>query len=439
MGFSTSYDGLNLNDEKPKISSTNTGYVAHFREYWRDKTKDKRAQRLAFRLPALMKRHGLRQRIRNNDSLVELAEALIVNLAHTAQWHRRLLVSRDTSHRNQLPGLLDALEALGFIKQWKAPSNPWGGVASEIEALPRLMQTIAPISAHEIAVELRSVVELRGSDGVKVSVPARALRALSPPIKRLNRLLVSSVVEMDGCELVRPQVKRVFNGDFAHGGRWYHPLQNLSKDERQRLLLDGEQVVELDYSALHPRLIYAREGIDYPLTADPYAIPGVPRPVAKSIWLQVMNDTSINAAIAHLVARQNPDRIAAFERYRAELECWQQAPIERRQKPPKRPACLDATFKPFSPETDVQSAVDALLDTHAAIAHTFNTEGQALALQYVDACIAERVISRLVERRWPVLPVHDSFIVKASHEAALRSFMAYAYSEETNGYQCPVK
>src|SRR5690554_2735393 len=422
-----------------KQALTTSSGTTPFRDYWRDKTSDKRARRFAEALPGLLRRHGLRQRIRNAPALVDLAESLVVNLAHAAHWHRRILVSRDTSKRNPLPGLLDDLEALGFIRQWKAPPSRYGGTTSEAEPLPALLDAIAPIPARDIAPELRAVVELRDSDSQLVSVPARALRALAPPIKRLNRILRPVVVSLDGRELVCPQVRRVFNLDFQHGGRWYHPLQNLSKAERARLLLDGEPVVELDYSALHPRLIYAREGITYPTDADPYAIPGVPRPAAKGIWLQVMNDTSISAAVAHLESRQHQDRIAAHERYRAELEAWQETPLERRTAPPRRPSCLGPTFEPFAPEVDVQAAVAALLDTHAAIAHTFNTEGQALELQHTDARIAERVITRCVERRWPVLPVHDSFIVKARHAQALRSFMADAYAAETGGHQCPIK
>jgi hypothetical protein len=411
---------------------------APFRDYWRDKSRDRRARRFAEALPGLLRRRGLRQRIRNHAALVELTEAVALNLVHAAHWHRRVLVSRDTSHRNPLPPLLDDLEALGFIRQWKAPRRPHGGVTSEVEALPALLDAFAPVHLEEIDASLRAVVELRDDDGLSRPVPARALRALAPPINRLNRILRAAVVDLDG-EKFRPQVRRVFNGDLEHGGRWYHRLQNLSKDERGRLLINGEPVVELDYSALHPRLIYAREGIAYPLDADPYAIPGVPRKAAKGIWLQVMNDTSISAAVAHLEGRQHADRIAAHERYRAELEAWQATPLERRPEPPMRPACLGPTFEPFAPEIDVKAAVDALLDTHAAIAHTFNTEGQALELQHTDARIAERVITRCVERRWAVLPVHDSFIVQERHAQALRSFMADAYAAETGGHQCPIK
>jgi hypothetical protein len=410
-----------------------------FNQNWRDKTRDRRARRLAETIPALLKRHGLRQRIRNSAALIDIAEALFVNLGHAANWHRRVLVSRDTSHRNPLPNLLDALEALGFIRQWKAPCSPYGGITSQAEPLPPLLDALEPISAPEIAEQLRAVVEMRDSAGEPVTVPARALRVLSPPIKRLNRILSAVVVTLSGRRLVTPQVIRIFNGDLSHGGRWYHRLQNLSKAERASLLLDGEPVAELDFSALHPRLIYARERIDFPIHADPYASAGIPRKAMKAIWLQVMNDTSPRAAAAHLEGRQNPGRLAAYERHSADLKAWQETPLQSRTAPPIRPLCLGPAFEPFPPEIDVPAAIEALLEIHAPIAHTFNREGQALELQNTDARIAERVIARFVERGWPVLPVHDSFIVKARHSQALRSFMDAAFAAETGGFQCPIK
>jgi len=427
-----------------KQSCTRSNQVAPFHDYWRDRTPDKRCRRLAERLPELLKAQG-RQRIRNRAGLVDLAEPLIVNLAHHAGWHRRLLVSRDTSNRNPLPGLLDALERAGYVRQHIAPASPLGGCTTEVEPLPPLLDTLAPVAAAEILPELRAVVEMRDSAGQPVKVPARALRELTPPINRLNRRLRTVEMTLFGELLVAPQVRRVFNLDLEHGGRWYHPLQNRSKAERAALELDGEPVIELDFNALHPRLIYAREGMQYPLDRCPYRDAcrdpddDAERKAMKGIGFQVINDTSPEQAIAHLEARQHPGRVAAYHRHRAELAEWAALPPEQRTAPPRRPAGLWDTFEPLSPEIDVRAAVSRFLAAHESIAYTFSREGQALELQHADARIAERVIARCVERRWAVLPVHDSFIVQARHAAGLRTFMDDAYADETSGYRCPIK
>src|SRR5687768_17399386 len=46
---------------------------------------------------------------------------------------------------------------------------------------------------------------------------------------------------------------RVFNGGWRFGGRLYGPFwQNLNKQRRLQLTLDGTRVVEHDFAQLHP-------------------------------------------------------------------------------------------------------------------------------------------------------------------------------------------
>jgi hypothetical protein len=76
-------------------------------------------------------------------------------------------------------------------------------------------------------------------------------------------------------------LRRVFNnghGDFRHGGRLAGGFwTNLPKKiRRSAILLDGERVVELDYRAMMPRLLYAHAGHPFPPDHDPYSIAGIP-------------------------------------------------------------------------------------------------------------------------------------------------------------------
>lgn len=51
-------------------------------------------------------------------------------------------------------------------------------------------------------------------------------------------------------------------GSFDMGGRFYGLIQHLDEDARERLLIDGEPVAELDFSALHTLMLYHEDGID---------------------------------------------------------------------------------------------------------------------------------------------------------------------------------
>jgi hypothetical protein len=76
-------------------------------------------------------------------------------------------------------------------------------------------------------------------------------------------------------------LRRVFNNghtDFRHGGRLTGGFwMDLPKVVRRRTIIIGDdRVIELDFNAMMPRLLYAHVGQPYPADQDPYAIPGVP-------------------------------------------------------------------------------------------------------------------------------------------------------------------
>jgi len=87
---------------------------------------------------------------------------------------------------------------------------------------------------------------------------------------------------------------RVFNdARWDRGGRFYGGWwMGLSRADRGRLLFNGEETVELDFSSLHPRLCYELNGTPLAAGDDPYSIPGVPddlRDVVKVAVLQLLN------------------------------------------------------------------------------------------------------------------------------------------------------
>ena len=64
---------------------------------------------------------------------------------------------------------------------------------------------------------------------------------------------------------------RVFNdAEFKTGGRFYGGWwQNIPKEYRKHLAVNGKRMVELDYSNQHPTILYAWENVERP--ADCYA------------------------------------------------------------------------------------------------------------------------------------------------------------------------
>jgi hypothetical protein len=80
--------------------------------------------------------------------------------------------------------------------------------------------------------------------------------------------------------------------------------------------------------------------------------------------------------------------------------------------------------------------IEALKAHNEPISRFFNA-GCGPELQCLDSQVAERILIDLADKRIVCIPVHDSFIVKAGHEAELREAMARA-THEVIGVVVPV-
>jgi len=83
------------------------------------------------------------------------------------------------------------------------------------------------------------------------------------------------------------------------GGRFYGPwYQNIPKEYRPEIRINGAPTLELDYSALHPNLLYALRDLDPP-DPDPYRLDGYSeetRKFMKAMFLRMINATSRTGA-----------------------------------------------------------------------------------------------------------------------------------------------
>lgn len=192
-------------------------------------------------------------------------------------------------------------------------------------------------------------------------------------------------------------LRRIFNrASFGSGGRFYGgPWLELPSEDRSSLLIDGEDVVELDYSGLHPRLIYQLEGKPLPADADPYIVPGWTGPERRE-WVKTAFQQLINADA-----------------------------VSKLRKPPAVPAAAIG-------KGGWDKLKQAMAHHHKAIERWFRS-GKGLELQRIDSDIAEATMLRLADQGICCLPVHDSFIVPRSHEHDLHTAMIEAYHAVVSG------
>ena len=231
-------------------------------------------------------------------------------------------------------------------------------------------------------------------------------------VKRINTLLLSTEISLDfqkidardleqeieqnyhyDREYKRPYIdltqtvlRRIFsNNSFEQGGRFYGGWwQNIPKKFRPFIALNGENTVELDYSELHPHMLYDDEGV--PMPKDPYRINDlVSRKVGKIAFNALLN--------AKKDPKSEPNQFWWLE-YEHGLT-WEKYLVEMKEY-------------------------------HAPVAHRFAT-GYGMTLQFMDSQMAEMVMLHFTNKGIPCLSIHDSFIVSSKHRAELESVMLDAY------------
>ena len=185
--------------------------------------------------------------------------------------------------------------------------------------------------------------------------------------------------------------------NFDKGGRFYGSFyQGVSEDCRSRILINGNETVEIDYSALHPRMLYHKLGIDY--QKDPYLIGD------NSLRAQykIVALISINAKKqGSLMAVRDALVDAGFDKYREDL------------------GAVKALMKDYQ-------------ETHAPI-QEFLFSGVGVKLQNSDSVIMENILMRLLNKEDKEicgLCIHDSVIVEKEHLGFLYQAMVEEYEKE---------
>ena len=196
---------------------------------------------------------------------------------------------------------------------------------------------------------------------------------------------------------------RVFNDtDFSSNGRLYGGWwQSIPKEYRPYILINGKRTVELDYSGLHPNLIYALSG--HKLDGDPYEIPQSHRDWSRKKYFRKAIKRAFNAMLNadHELMRE-PSDVGVKD--------------------------LNMSWK------EVKAAI---IERHKPISHQFFT-AIGSKLQLIDSQIAIAVLKHFAAMNIAVLPVHDSFIMHLGYENELKDVMRRALRKEA-GISVPVK
>jgi hypothetical protein len=196
------------------------------------------------------------------------------------------------------------------------------------------------------------------------------------------------------------QLRRIFSrGSFQKGGRFYGGWwQFIPSEYRRYITINGLPTVEVDYSELHPRMMYGEanlplpkgdlydlglryDGIEYNKDVEPYKSK---RKVIKTYVNAMINDDRGNFKL-------NSRQIEIMEMNTAQLE--------------------------------------ALVIKRHPVIKEIKGRGFGLKYQFTDSQIAEKVMMKLLAKEILCLPVHDSFICQEQYLSELQIAMRESYEE----------
>ena len=183
-------------------------------------------------------------------------------------------------------------------------------------------------------------------------------------------------------------------GSWELSGNFYNDWQTISLKGRSGILFNGMTTVEIDYSAVHPYLIYAENGIPIPLTVDAFL---------SLLTPNSLKNESSNAAklqrMFFLMINSKSEREA---------------------------------FKLFGGAvSEARPVLEAVKSQHSQIADEF-CQDKGTQLVRRDAELVRNVLEIFTQATKPILAIQNSFIVETSENKFLASTIFNAL-KQTNG------
>jgi hypothetical protein len=297
---------------------------------------------------------------------------------------------------------VDYLERHGLIYHNKGGTGCLGR-QSEFRATYHLIANISGISYQMMCPD--DPLILRNMDNAELPIPkTRELQRMAKRVDAQNALILNT--EFTTFNNLKAPLRRIFRYDMAHLGRFYTvgaSWQNVRKETRWLIKLDGQATTLLDFSACIPNIAY--RSIQEAAPENPYQSDNFCRSDAKLAMVILLNAETRKKAINALAFDRgftgtgSNDLIA--RRYEAKLLI-----SELEQRHP----CL----------------VDAELFF-----------GSGLKLMRIESDIADNIMTDLRKLGIVCLPIHDGFMVKHKHKPQLLEAMS-EHSKFNSSVSIPV-
>lgn len=268
-----------------------------------------------------------------------------------------------------------------------------------------------------------NVVEVRDTEGKPITKKMGDYQQkVIEVLGKYNSISVDSNIELDGKQYL-VQLKKVYKMRFTEGGRNYAHIDPLvyselfRRDNRDRIRIGGEDTVELDYEALHPRILAEMAGVVLREGFDPYQIeiPGYSERGARCVGKYAML-IGINAGFG---------RRGIGALIKTLKDCSR---VKELKKLGEIPNIIEHRF-----------VMDTILSKNPYISH-YTDQNLGLKLQNLDSRMMDIIIEQLNSIEEVGVPFHDSMVVKGSLKDFTYNTMKDAYKHVLgSGNNCVIR
>lgn len=241
-------------------------------------------------------------------------------------------------------------------------------------------------------------------DGVDINYRnTKQMKELEQAMRAMNDSNAQHIVVNEHDIQVPVEYWRTFLDNLETNGRMYTlsllNIENKVSKGRLKIKIDGMDIVEIDYNAMHLRLLADRHDMSF-AAGDIY------RAMLQGVMRTEPNRKVLKLSIVRLLnCSSRASAMLTFREALSEVE--------------------GHTFK--SP-SEVMAVIDKGL---GGLVNHLYTDKLGLSLTYTESCIMADVVEMFVALKKPILPVHDSAITIAEDAELLAQAMADYYRKHT--------
>lgn len=345
--------------------------------------------------------------------------------------------------------LLDKLEENGYTDNFTGGVVDWkemDTVQSCIIFKTKLLDLFVGVDVSQ-EIDYFNVVEIkdRETKELKSKSGVRGVKIITEYMNAYNQQLMNTEISDETGLLSVQQYKRVFSDNLRQGGRIYNTaggVQVKNEEQRSYMKINGEEIVELDFKAMHPSLLYEQEYEENSEDIDDWiknSWNGEYNPYGAKMPFLKVNQDKVEAfkntfGLAKYDPIRNLNKHALMVSLNAKTyqKAYVQVTEEFRADQLEWDKDLNKDAKFYGIESvgnfPGHTVCQAVAAHNKPIAKYFFKD-QGIKMQYLDSEIVADVLNRLLMEDEVLLPEHDSVIVRASIKDKVIGYMRSAYKE----------